>query len=60
MKSDKTIYWICINGSRFVGTENFGDSQSLIEYWKACGCTEKLTIEAEVMGDGKVEKSMDR
>ena len=43
----KQKYWIVVNGERYCAFDNVKDAKFMIEYLKARGATEELTIEAD-------------
>jgi hypothetical protein len=49
----KQIYWIKVNGERYCAFDNSEDARYMIEYLKARGNTDELTIEAEPGKDSK-------
>ena len=42
----KQTYWIKVNGERYCFFESFKDAEFMIQYLKARGNTDELTIEA--------------
>ena len=48
---ERVMYWILINGKRYVATENLKDTEFLIRYFKISGCKDVLEIEAEVAAE---------
>lgn len=44
----RVMYWILINGKRYVATENLKDTEFLIRYFKMSGCKDDLGIEADL------------
>ena len=47
---ERVMYWILINGKRYVATENLKDTEFLIRYFKLSGCKDVLEIEADLGG----------
>lgn len=48
---ERVMYWILINGKRYVATENLKDAEFLIRYFKISGCKDVLEIEADLGGE---------
>lgn len=49
----KQIYWILVNGERYCSFDNYQDAKFMLDYLKARGATEELSLEA---APGKDEK----
>ena len=50
---ERVFYTIFINGKRFLSTYPYVKAFCLIEFLKACGCKDKIEIEAELGGELK-------
>ncbi len=47
----KQVYWVKVNGERYCSFDNVKDAKFMIEYLKARGAKEELTIEADAGKD---------
>ena len=51
MSKEHANYWVLVNDQRYCGFETLQDAQYVINFFRACGCEDKLEIEADYQGD---------
>lgn len=51
MSGEHALYWVLLNGKRYVGLEKFSEAQYVIQCFQLCGCKDKLEIEADYKGE---------
>lgn len=49
--SEHATYWILLNGKQYIGLDTFAEAQYVMQFFRACGCKDKLEIEADYKGD---------